>query len=187
MTAASSVTSSLTPTALSLPNLLAIAATRSSSACLVDIGQHDAGAFVEQSQRRRAADAAGAAGDIGDAAGERLRLGHALQLGLFEQPIFDVERFLLGQADIGADARGAAHDVDRVDVEFRGDARGRLVLGEGEHADAGHEIDHRVGIAHRRRVGVLAALVIAGVVGAIGGELSSSAAATASRLSAAGS
>ena len=110
-------------------------AMRSSSASLVDVGQHHAGAFAHQSRRRRSADAAGTAGDIGDAAGQRFRLRHALQLGLFEQPIFDVEGFLLRQADIGADAGGAAHDVDGVDVEFDGDARRRLVLGEGEHAD----------------------------------------------------
>ena len=39
--------------------------------------------------------------------------------------------------------RGAAHDVDGVDVELAGDARRRLVPGEGDHADAGHEIDDR--------------------------------------------
>ena len=31
-----------------------------------------------------------------DAAGEGFRLRHALELGLFQQPIFDIERFLLG-------------------------------------------------------------------------------------------
>ncbi len=66
--------------------------------------------------------------------------------------------------DIGADAGGAAHDVDRVDVELAGDARGRLVLGEGDHADARDQIDHRVGIAHRRRIAVFAAIVVGGVV-----------------------
>ena len=40
------------------------------------------------------------------------------------------------EADIFADAGGAAHDVDRVDVEFAAIARRRLVLGEGQHADA---------------------------------------------------
>ena len=32
-----------------------------------------------------------------DAAREALRLRHALQLGFLEQPVFDVEGFLLGQ------------------------------------------------------------------------------------------
>ena len=69
---------------------------------LVDIGEHHAGAFAQQPRRAVAlADAAGAAGDQRDLAGQRFRLGHARQLGLFEQPVFDVEGFLLGQAAIG--------------------------------------------------------------------------------------
>ena len=138
---------------------------------LVDVGDDDAGALAHHPRRRRAADAAGAAGDQRDAPSERLGLWHTLQLGFLEQPIFDVERFLLGEAHISADAGGAAHDVDRVDVEFAGDARGRLVLGEGQHADAGNQIDHRVGVAHRGRIRTLAALVIGGVLVAIIREL----------------
>ena len=41
-----------------------------------------------------------------------------------------------GRPVIGGDARRAAHHVDGVDVELGGDARRRLVLGEGQHADA---------------------------------------------------
>jgi hypothetical protein len=70
---------------------------------LVDIGQHHAGAFAQQPVGRRPSDAAGAAGDERDAAGQRLRLGHALQLGFFELPVLDVEGFLLRQADIVSD------------------------------------------------------------------------------------
>jgi hypothetical protein len=44
------------------------------------------------------ADAAGAAGDEGDAALQGLGLRHALQLCLFQQPVFDVEGLLLRQA-----------------------------------------------------------------------------------------
>ena len=62
------------------------------------------------------------------------------------------------------DRRGAAHHVDGVDVELARDARRRLVLGEGDHADAGHQVDHRIRVAHRRAVGALAALVVGGVV-----------------------
>ena len=112
-------------------------------------------------------DAAGAAGHQRDAPRQRFRLRHALKLRLLEQPIFDVERLLLGEADVAADAGGAAHDVDRVDVEFRGDAGGRLVLGEGQHADARDEVDDGVGIAHRRRVRPPAALIVGRVVRAI--------------------
>ena len=131
-----SVTSTATPATTSLPKRLPNSATRGVEARPVDVGEHDAGAFAHQPRRDRRADAAGAAGDQRDAAGERLRLRHALQLGLLEQPVFDVERLLLRQADVVADARRAAHHVDRVDVELAGDARRRLVLGEGDHADA---------------------------------------------------
>ena len=114
------------------------------------------------------ADATGAAGDQGHAAGQALGLGHALQLGFFEQPVLDVEGFLLGQADIGVHAIGAAHHVDGVDVELAGDAGGGLVLGEGQHAHAGDQVDDGVGITHGRAVRALAALVIGAVVGAVG-------------------
>src|SRR5690606_38572134 len=87
------------------------------------------------------------------------------------QPVFDIEGFLLGQPLIFADGRGSAHHVDGVDVEFAGNAGGGLVLGEGEHADARHEIDHGVGIAHGRRVVVFAAVVIGLVVDTVGGDL----------------
>ena len=72
------------------------------------------------------------------------RLRHALQLGFFEIPVFDVEGFLLGQAAIVGNAGGAAHHVDGVDVELAGDARRGLVGGEGDHAHAGHQVDHRI-------------------------------------------
>ncbi len=170
MTAFSSVTSMTTLRTWSLPKLLAKPACGLRQRRLVDIGQHDAGAFAQQPRGDGAADAAGAAGDQRDAAGQRFRLRHALQLRFFQQPVFDVEGFLLRQADIGIDQRRAAHHVDGVDIELAGDARGRLVLGEGDHADARHQIDHRVGIAHRRAVGALAAVVVGGIVGAIGGD-----------------
>ncbi len=134
---------------------------------LVDIGKHHAGALAHQTRSRRAADAAGAAGDEGNAAGQALRLRHALQLGLFEQPIFDVEGFLLRQALIFGDRRRAAHHVDGVDVKFAGDAGRRLVAGKGQHADARHQEDHRIGVAHGRRIVVLAGVVIARIVGAV--------------------
>ena len=135
---------------------------------LVDVGEHDACAFAHEARGDRPPDSARSAGDERDAADERFRLRHPLELGLFQEPVFDVERLLLVEADIAADAGGAAHDVDRVDIEFRRDPRGRLVSGEGEHADAGDEVNDGVGIAHRRRVRPLAALVIGRIVGAIG-------------------
>ena len=130
-TAVSSVTSASAPATASLPNALAEFGDGRLEARLVDVGEHDAGAFAHEARGDRLADAARPAGDERDAAGERFRLRHALELGLLQEPVFDVERLLLGEADIAADAGGAAHDVDRVDVEFRGDPRRRLVLGEG--------------------------------------------------------
>ena len=124
----------------------------------VDVGEHDACPLAHEPSRDRLPDAARAAGHQRDAAGERFRLRHALKLGLFQQPIFDIERFLLRKPHVLADARRATHHVDRIDVKFRGDASGRFVLGEGQHADAGNEIDDRVRVAHRWRVRMFAAL-----------------------------
>ena len=69
---------------------------------------------------------------------------------------------------VGRERLGAAHHVDRVEVELAGDAGGLLVRAVAEHADAGHEHDERVGAADRGGVlhGVL--LVVRGVVGAVG-------------------
>jgi hypothetical protein len=134
---------------------------------LIDIGEHDAGAFRHQPAGDGAADAAGPARHQGDAPGEVLGLGHALELCFFQQPIFDVEGLLFGQADIVVDTGRPSHDIDGVDIEFGGDAGGGLVGREGDHADAGNEVDHRIRIAHGRRIGVSAALIIGSVAGAI--------------------
>ncbi len=53
------------------------------------------------------ADAAGAAGDQRDPAREALRLRQALELGLLEQPVLDVERLLLGDRRVGVDTPSA--------------------------------------------------------------------------------
>ena len=88
----------------------------------VDVGEHDACPFAHQPSRDRLPDAACAPCHQRDAPSERFRLRHALELGLFQQPIFDIERFLLGKPDIAADAGRSPHHIDRVDVEFRSDA-----------------------------------------------------------------
>ena len=61
----------------------------------VDVGEHDAGAFAHEPSCDRLPDAACAPCHQRDAPGERFRLRHALKLRLFQQPIFDIERFLL--------------------------------------------------------------------------------------------
>ena len=60
--------------------------------------------------------------------------GMRLQLRLFEQPVFDVERFLLRQRDVFVDRFGAAHHLDGAVVELGGHARLGLVLAPGDHA-----------------------------------------------------
>ena len=109
------------------------------------------------------ADAAGAAGDQRDAAFQRRGRRHAPQLRLLQRPVLDVESLLLRQAQVAADRLGAAHDVDGVAVELRGDPRRGLVLGEGEHAEPRMQHDHRVGVAQRRAARLGAAFVVAGV------------------------
>nr|GEU28680.1 hypothetical protein [Tanacetum cinerariifolium] len=133
----------------------------------IDIGEHDARAFLQKLFGHGLADAAGAAGHQRDAARQAFRLGHALQFRFFQQPVFDVERFLFRQADVGVHAVRAAHHVDRIDVKLAGDARSGLVLGERQHAHAGNQVDDRIGVAHGRAVGALAALVVRAVVGAV--------------------
>ena len=92
------------------------------------------------------------AGDQRDPGGERLGLRHPLQLGLLERPVLDAELLRLVDRRVRRDALGAAHHVDRVDVELAGHAGGLLVLAVAEHADAGHQHDQRVGAADGRRV-----------------------------------
>ena len=99
--------------------------------------------------------------------GQRLRLRHPRELGLLERPVLDAELLALVDRRVGRDRLGAAHHVDRVDVELAGDAGGLLVRAEAEHADAGHQHDRRVGAAHRRAVRGRVPLVVGGVLGAV--------------------
>ena len=72
-----------------------------------------------------------------------------------------------GDRRVGRDRLGAAHHVDRVDVELAGDPGRLLVRAEAEHPDAGHQHDRRVGAAHRRAVGRRVPLVVGAVVLAV--------------------
>ncbi len=92
---------------------------------------------------------------------------HALQLRFFEQPVFDVEGFLLRQRDILVNRLRAAHDFDGAVVKFRRDPRLGFVLAPRDHAEAGDQHHGRVRIAHRGRIGVLALVVIRRVILAI--------------------
>ena len=125
-TAASSDTSAATPTATSGPPISAAAA--------CGLGQVEVGDRRRRRPRRRAAwrwpcrCRDGGAGDERDPGGERLGLRHPLELGLLERPVLDAELLRLVDRGVGREALGAAHHVDRVDVELAGHAGGLLVL-----------------------------------------------------------
>ncbi len=111
------------------------------------------------------------AGDERDPGGERLGGGHPLELGLLEGPVLDAELLRLVDRGVRREPLRAAHHVDRVGVELPGHAGGLLVLAVGEHPDARHQDDQRVGATHRRpgpAEGLRVAVVVRRVVGAVG-------------------
>ena len=134
---------------------------------LVQVDAHDVRAFLDEPMGGLLADAAAGADDDDDLAGEFLFRRHALQLRLFEEPVFDVERLLLRQGDVFVDRFGAAHHFHGAVVELGGNARLGLVLAPGDHAEAGNEDDRRIRVAHRGRVRMFAAFVIVRVVLAV--------------------
>ena len=115
----------------------------------VEVGDNDARALSGEAGRDRLADPGCRSRDERDAALVGLGLGHPLQLGLFERPVLDAELLGIRDGGVGRDPLGAAHDVDRVEVELSCDARGLLVGAVAEHADARHQHDERVGAADR--------------------------------------
>ena len=135
----------------------------------------DMGAFLDEAMGGLLADAGAGADDDDNLTGEFLLRRHALQFRFFEQPVLDVEGFLLRQGDVLVDSFGATHDFDGAVVELSRDAGFGLILAPSNHAEAGDEHDGRVRIAHRRRVRALAGIIISGVVLAVllegGGEL----------------
>ena len=97
----------------------------------------------------------------------RLGLGHPLQLGFFERPVFDVELLSVADGRVGRDRFGSTHDVDGVDVELASNT-GRLLVGTvAEHADAGNENDKRVGSTDRGGVIARVLVVVRGVILAV--------------------
>ncbi len=124
-------------------------------------------AFFDEAVRGFLADAGAGANDDDDLARQLFLGGHTLQLRLFEQPVFDVERLLLRKRNVSVDRLGAAHDFNRAVVELSGHAALGLVLAPRDQADAGDEHHGGIRVAHRGRVGVFALLVIGGVVLAV--------------------
>ncbi len=164
-TAASSVTSAATPIATS--DVADLFGGRG-GLFGVQVGDHDAGTLGGQPGGDGLADARRGAGHQRDAGRQRLGLGHPGQLRLFQRPVLDAE--LLGLVDrcVGGDGLGAAHHVDRVEVELAGHPGGLLVLAVAEHSDAGDQHDRRVGAADRGAVGGGVPVVVRLVVGAVG-------------------
>ena len=95
-----------------------------------------------------AADAAAGADDHDDLTREFLLGGHALQLGFFEGPIFDVEGFLLREGDIFIDRLGTAHHFHGAVVKLRGHAAFAFVFTPRNHPATGDEHHRGVRIAH---------------------------------------
>ena len=63
-----------------------------------------------------------------------LGCGHPGELGLLQGPVLDAELLRLRDRGVGRHRLGAAHHVDRVDVELARHPGGLLVAPEGEHA-----------------------------------------------------
>ena len=114
-----------------------------------------------------AADATSCTDDRDDLACHLLLGGHALELGLFKEPILDIKSLLLRQRDILVHGFGTAHDLHGAVVELGGHAALALVLAPGNHAQSGNEDDGGVRIAHGGRVVAFAGVVIGGVVLAV--------------------
>ena len=168
-TASSSVTFISTARTTSLPWRAAKLGGGLGERAGVDVGQHDAGALGAGSRSAVAAPMPPAPPVTSAMRPARLfGFGMRWSLASSSSQYSMSKASCSGRPRYSRDRRGAAHHVDGVDVELARDARRRLVLGEGDHADAGHQVDDRVRVAHRRAVGVLAALVVGGVVGAVG-------------------
>ena len=131
---------------------------------LLQIHAHDVRSVLHDSVGGFFPDAAAGSDHDDHLPGEFFFGGHPAQFGLFEEPVFDVEGFLLWQGDVFVDGLGSAHDFDRAVVKFGGDPGFALVLAPGDHAEAGDEHHGRVGVADGGGVGVFAALVVGSVV-----------------------
>ena len=159
---------------------------------LVEVGDDEVRAEGRGIQGDRPADAVSAADNQTDAAAERLRRRHALQLGFLEGPVLDVEGLAARERDVvrhrrearrlraalrlreralrrAPAAQGArpGHHADRVPVELGRVARLPAVGAEGEHPDAGHEHHRRVRVAEARRPGRGERAVVGGVLLAV--------------------
>ena len=151
----------LPATPMPVPYFPSISLAVDSAASLIQVDAHDVRAILDESMRCLLADAAAGADDDDNLPGEFLFRWHALQLRFLEEPILDVERLLLRQCDVFVDCLSAAHHFHGTVVELRCHTRLGFVLAPGDHAETRNENDRRVWVAHRGRVRVLAAFVVA--------------------------
>ncbi len=113
----------------------------------VEIHHHHMGAVGGEQFGRRRANGAGAAGDQGHLAGQRLRLVGG-EFGLLQRPVFQFEQLAMGQRREAADGFGAAHCLDPHLADVGGDLRVFQRAAVAEHAEPGHQRQPRHGIEH---------------------------------------
>jgi len=133
----------------------------------LQIHTSDVRAFFDEAVGDLLSDAAAGADDDNDLAREFFFGRHAAQLGLFKEPVLDVEGFLLWERSVLVDGLRAAHDFNCADVELGRDPGFTLVFAERNHAEAGNQNDRRVRIAHGRRIRSFAPLIVSGVIHAV--------------------
>ena len=103
----------------------------------VHVVQDDASAFFHKLFGNGLANTTGTASDQSDATTEGLGFGHALELGFFKQPVFDVECFLTRQGSVLTNSLGPTHYIDGVDIEFSGYPCRLFVFGKSKHPYTG--------------------------------------------------
>ena len=107
------------------------------------------GAFGRDAVRDFAPNAASGAHDRDDLARQFAFFGHPLEFGFFQQPVFDVKRFLLWQRDILGNRFSSAHDFDGAAIKFGGHAAFRFVFAPRDQAQSGNQKHGRIRVAHR--------------------------------------
>ena len=116
-TASSLVTSTKTARARRRPYAAVSSSATSSAPSTLTIGDDDVRAARSEQARGRAADAARAAGDQRDAAGELAARRGLRELVALERPVLDRERLALAERPEAAERVGGVLDGDRTVVE----------------------------------------------------------------------
>jgi hypothetical protein len=128
---------------------------------------NDTGAFGGKFPGNGFADTAGASRYQCNAARQRFWFWHPLQLGFFQQPVFNIERFLPRQGRVFRNRFRPFHYIDGIEVKLGRHPCRLLVFCKGEHAHARINDHNRIGIAHGRAVGMFAGIVIVRIHGAV--------------------